>query len=276
MFTLESEKRPKQKDVMRRIVATALRMLAMLYVGLAVYAWFFSESQIFLPHGTFYRDNSETVKLKSSNGHQISAIYLVNPAARFTLLVSHGNAEDLGDDREWLEDLHQSGFSVLAYDYQGYGTSEGKPSEQGSYDDEEAAYNYLIGDRHTPAERIIIFGKSVGAGPAVHLAARKPAAALILQSPFLSAFRVLTRIPLLPFDRFPNLRDIRQVRCPLLVIHGTADSVIPFWHGQKLFTAATGPKTLVAIPGADHNDLGQIAGPRYLDALRSFASGIRE
>jgi abhydrolase domain-containing protein 17 len=241
------------------------------YLGVALYAWFLSDQQIFLPQPSSYRDSPEIVKLRSGNGQQISALYLANPSAVFTLLVSHGNAEDLGDDRPWLEDLRRAGFNVLAYDYQGYGTSQGKPGEKTAYQDESAAYDYLTLTLQTPPERIIILGRSVGSGPAVHLAARRPVAGLILQSPFLSAFRVITAIPLLPFDKFPNYREIVRVRCPLLIIHGTEDRVIGFWHGQKLFALAHEPKRFLAVEGADHNDLNEVAGARYFEALQSFS-----
>src|SRR5262249_3317690 len=123
----------------------------------------------------------------------------------------------------------------------------------------------------TPPERIIILGRSVGSGPAVHLAARRPVAGLILESPFLSAFRVITGIPLLPFDKFPNYREIARVRCPVLIIHGTEDRVIGFWHGQKLFALAHEPKRFFAVEGADHNDLNEVAGARYFEAVQSFS-----
>jgi fermentation-respiration switch protein FrsA (DUF1100 family) len=198
-------------------------------------------------------------------------VYLPNPTARFTLLVSHGNAEDLGDIRDWLDDMRQAGFSVLAYDYQGYGTSKGKPTEQAAYDDESAAYDFLALKLATPPDQIIIFGRSVGTGPAVQLATRRPAAGLVLQSPFLSAFRVLTRAPILPFDRFPNYKRIVHVHCPVLIMHGTSDSVIGIWHGRRLFELANQPKEFVAVPGADHNDVSPAVTRIYNQALVKFA-----
>src|SRR5215813_14862862 len=233
-----------------RAMDVLIRMLyipIVLYLSLAIYALFFSDSAIFPPHPSSYRDTTDILKLKSGNGSMISALYLPNPSAAFTLLVSHGNAEDLGDDREWLEDLRNAGFSVLAYDYQGYGTSQGKPAEKTAYEDEIAAYEYLTHELKTLPEHIIIFGRSVGSGPAVHLAARRPAAALILQSPFVSAFRVLTRIPLLPFDKFPNYKEIGRVHCPVLIIHGSSDRVIDAWHGQELFALANQPKRFYLV-----------------------------
>jgi len=258
------------KSIIKRLVYIPI----VPYVSLAICGLFFADPLIFLPHPSSYRDSAEIIKLRSTKGKRISALYLTNPAAHYTLLVSHGNAEDLGDDREWLNDLVRTGFNVFAYDYQGYGTSEGRPSEQGAYDDENAAYDYLTGQLKTPADRIIIFGRSVGTGPAVHIAARRPAAALILQSPFLSAFRVLTRVPILPFDKFPNYREIVRVHCPVLIIHGSKDEVISFWHGQKLFARANQPKEFYAVQGAGHNDVDLVGGSKYLQTIQSFSSSL--
>jgi fermentation-respiration switch protein FrsA (DUF1100 family) len=245
-----------------------------LYLALAIYAWFFSDRAIFLAQPSSYKDGPEILKLTSANGKVISAVYLPQPSAKFTLLVSHGNAEDLGDDRAWLEDLRRSGFSVFAYDYQGYGTSQGKSTEKTAYDDENTAYDYLTLTLKTPPDRIIILGRSVGTGPAVHLAARRPVAALILQSPFLSAFRVVTRIPILPFDKFSNDKEIGRVHCPLLIVHGTEDEVISIAHGQKLFALAHEPKQFFAVQGAGHNDLNDVGGARYLETLQTFAKSL--
>jgi fermentation-respiration switch protein FrsA (DUF1100 family) len=251
-----------------------LFLIVALYLALLTCGLFFADRMIFLPHASSYKDGPEILKLTTRAGKKISALYLPNPGAKFTLLVSHGNAEDLGDDRFWLEDLRKTGFSVLGYDYEGYGTSDGKPGEQAAYDDESAAYDYLAGTLGIPPDRIIIFGRSVGTGPAVYIAARKPVAGLILQSPFLSAFRVLTRVPLLPFDKFPNYKDIRRVHCPLLIIHGESDTVIAPWHGKRLYQLANEPKRYLPVPRADHNDLEMVAGKTYGDALQEFVASI--
>ena len=256
---------------MRTLAKRMLYLVAGLYLALLILA-FFSDGLIFLPHPSSYKDGPDTLKLTTRTGKKISALYLINPKAKFTLLVSHGNAEDLGDDRFWLEELQRAGFSIFAYDYEGYGTSEGKPGEQAAYDDENAAYDYVTQTLKIATDQIIIYGRSVGSGPAVHVAARKSAAGLILQSPFVSAFRVLTRIPLLPFDKFPNYKDIRNVHCPVLIIHGDSDTVIPPWHGKRLYDLANEPKKFVSIHGADHNDLEMVAGKSYIEALQQFAA----
>ena len=249
-----------------------LFLVVALYLALFLFAAFLSDRVIFQPQPSSYKDGPEILKLTTQGGQRISALHLANPAAKFTLLVSHGNSEDLGDDRFWLQELRTTGFSVFAYDYEGYGTSEGTPSEQALYRDESAAYDYLTTTLGISPANIIIFGRSVGSGPAVYIAARKPAAGLILQSPFVSAFRVLTRIPLLPFDKFPNYKDIGRVPCPVLIIHGESDKVIAPWHGRKLFSLAGEPKKYLSVPRADHNDLELVAGDTYKDALTDFAA----
>ena len=255
-------------------------MVSVLGISVAVYAALFAfglfgSDRLIFPRGpSSYKDTSEFIKLGTANGNKITALYLRNPSATFTLLVSHGNAEDLGDTSDWLEELSNVGFNVFCYDYEGYGTSEGTPSERRVYQDERAAYNYLLTRLKTPPNRVIAFGKSLGSGPAVHLAAREPIAGLILQSAFTSTFRVLTRIAILPFDKFPNYKDIQRVHCPVLVVHGTADRVVAFWHGQELYALAHGPKSCLWVDGADHNDLEEVAGQRYTNALRAFAMSL--
>jgi abhydrolase domain-containing protein 17 len=257
-----------------------LRGLLLVVIGLyliaLVTAAFFSDTIIFQPQQAGYRDHPGIVRLGSSDGAKISATYLPNPEAVFTVLFSHGNAEDIGDDQPLLERIRAAGFAVFAYDYQGYGTSEGRPSERHAYEDEDAAYNFLFQSMHVQPNRMIAFGRSVGSGPACDLASRHPVAGLILESAFTSAFRVMTRIRVLPFDKFDNLRKIKSVHCPVLIIHGTEDSVINIFHGKELFAAANQPKQAVWVEGANHNDVAFIGGTRYSDALTAFATLIQK
>ena len=206
---------------------------------------------------------------------QLSAVYLPNPASIYTILYIHGNAEDLGDIQPVLKQLREIGFGLFAYDYRGYGTSQGKPSERNAYRDIDTVYNYLIQQLGVPAQRIIAYGRSVGGGSAVDLAGRQPLAGLIMESCFTTSFRVVVPIPILPFDKFRNLKKIKQVKCPVLVIHGKADEVIPLFHGQQLFAAAPNPKLFFWVEGASHNDLMWVAGAPYAATLRNFAQLLK-
>ncbi len=251
-----------------RIVLSAV----VLYGALCLLAYLISDRMIFLPPPATYRDDREVIKLRAADGVTISALHLVNPSAAQTLLYSHGNAEDLGDVRPLLARLREAGFSVFAYDYRGYGTSGGRPSEPGVYADIDAAYTYLTVTRHIRPERIIAYGRSIGTGPAVDLAARRPVGGLVVESGMTTAFRVLTRIPLLPFDKFRTIDKIGRVRCPVLVMHGRADDVVPLSHGQALWEAAAEPKRFLWADGAGHNDFWLVAAPQATRALAEFAA----
>lgn len=252
-------------------VKRLVRSILFIYACVCLYVFFTADSKIFLPQPSSYQDTSEIVKLTSADHIQISAVYLPNRASRYAILFSHGNAEDLGDIQPVLEQLHRIGFSVLAYDYRGYGTSQGTPSEHNAYRDIDAAYNYLTQHLGIPPQQIIAYGRSVGAGPTVDLAVRKPIAGLIVESAFTSAFRVVVPFPILPFDKFRNIDKIKKVKCPVLVMHGKADEVVPFQHGQRLFAVAPEPKRYLWIDEAGHNDLMWVAGDRYTATLKEFA-----
>jgi hypothetical protein len=210
----------------------------------------------------------------ASGDQRISAVFLPNPEAKYTLLFSHGNAEDIGNDLPMLELYRQAGFSVFAYDYRGYGTSTGHPSEKGVHEDAIAAYNYLTAQLHVKPERVIAMGRSVGCAPAIYVAAHRKVAGLMAEAPFTTAFRVFTHIPLLPWDKFNNMREIRNVHAPVLIIHGRNDQVIPFWHGERVFSNANNPKQFVPVEGAGHNDVLMVTGRKYLEEMTRFASSL--
>jgi abhydrolase domain-containing protein 17 len=261
-----------EEQLTKRTMATLLWLILFGYVALIVLG-LFSDRLIFQPQQSSYRDSSEILKLRSGD-KQISAIYMPAPDAKYVLLFSHGNAEDIGQNVPWFRQLNEAGFSVFAYDYRGYGTSEGSSSEKTVYQDALASYEYLTGILRVAPDRIISVGRSLGSSAAIEIAYRKPVAGLVLQAPFLTAFRVLTRIPLLPFDRFRNDKKIGLIHVPVLFIHGRKDEVVPFQQGEALFRIANEPKKFVAIDGAGHNDLLMLAGDTYIRELRQFAANL--
>ncbi|NES07675.1 MAG: alpha/beta hydrolase [Okeania sp. SIO2F4] len=255
-------------------VIRLIRSALTIYLLVGFWAFFFSDRLIFLPRPSKYQENQDFVKLESGDKVQITGIYLPLPKAKYTILYSHGNAEDLGAILPRLQDLRDIGFNIFSYDYQGYGTSQGKPSVKGAYQDINAAYEYLTQKLGIPANQIIVYGRSVGGGPSVDLASRQPVAGLVIESSFTTAFRVVTRIPIYPFDKFPSIDKIKNVNCPVLVMHGNADRVIPFSHGQQLFAIANQPKLSFWVDGAGHRNLLEVAGEEYVKVMGEFVKLI--
>jgi abhydrolase domain-containing protein 17 len=244
------------------------------YFLLTTFAMLFADKLIFLPPRPSYHDSDEIIKIKVNDRASIAAVYIPNSKAKYTLLISHGNAEDIGYMSPFLQQLHGHEFSILAYDYEGYGQSSGSATEPHVYQDVAAVYDYAVNTLHIPANRIILYGTSIGAAVSIELSSKKPVAAVIAQSPFLSAYRIVTHFPILLFDKFENIKKITQINCPILIIHGTADTVVPFWHGKKLFELAKPPKYNFWVPDANHNDLIYIASESYWKALNDFIANL--
>lgn len=252
------------------LLSLGLVVPALLYTILFFYAWFFSDALLFKPPRPSYQDTGDLIKLSVDEGTSISARYVPNAQASFTILYSPGQSEDLGDCAEALAQLSTMGASVFAYEYEGYGTSQGVPSEEHAYRDIEAAYDYLTGALGVPPERIIPYGFSMGGGPAVDLASRKPVAGLILESAFASAFRIYLPIRILPFDKFDNLKKIARVPHPVLILHGRRDAVVPVQHAEALFQATRAPKRLVLFDDMGHFGIKWDRTGRYAQALDEF------
>ena len=225
------------------------------------------------------QDEVEDVWLLTADGVKINAFYHHNPSAKQVLLWFHGNAENIGYGLPQLRALATIGVNILAVDYRGYGKSEGKPDEKGVYQDADAAYEYLIQQRHFQPEDIFIYGHSLGGAVAVNLASRRPCGGLIIQSSFTNARAMARRMLMIPLieyaviSRFDSLQSIRHVHAPILIVHGTRDEVVPFKMGQLLFAAAPEPKRFYPIENAGHNDVMEIGGRSYLASLKQFIAG---
>ena len=187
----------------------------------------------------------------------------------------HGNAGNISDRLDNASMLiRRLGVDVVLVDYRGYGASQGDPNEAGLYLDGLAVYD-LVAARGVPPERIVLFGRSLGAAVAVHVALERPAAGLILESPFLSV-RAMARAqyPFLPTrlirTRFDNEAKIGGVTIPTLLLHGERDRVVPYAHGRTLSERASPPTRFFTIEGAGHNDTVSIGGEPYVEAWATF------
>ncbi|MFA6004849.1 MAG: alpha/beta hydrolase, partial [Elusimicrobiota bacterium] len=183
----------------------------------------------------------EDLRLAAEDGTALHAWFVPLEADSPVILFCHGNGGNISFRLDKLLRLRQAGASVLLFDYRGYGRSAGRPSEQGTYQDAQAAYRWLTETRGLPARRIVIHGESLGGAVAMELAGRCPSAGLILESTFTSVIELGRQIfPFLPLNmmirfRYDTLSKISRLDRPLLVMHSPEDDMIPYGMGQKLF-----------------------------------------
>jgi fermentation-respiration switch protein FrsA (DUF1100 family) len=200
-------------------------------------------------------------------------LFTADPQAPY-LLWCHGNAGNISHRLENIALLLEKGINVFIFDYRGYGKSEGTVSEQGFYRDARAAWDCLLKEGPTSSSQVVLFGRSLGCAMAVDLALQAPAAGLILESgfphlgtmaryhyPFVISERFLS-------GRYDALSKITRLKMPVLVVHGTKDSIVPISLGRRLFQAAPDPKSFYEIPGADHNDTYIAGGEAYFQMIR--------
>lgn len=218
----------------------------------------------------------EDVFLQTTDGVKIHGWFVRGENAKATILFFHGNAGNLSDRYDWVRDLSRLPANVFILDYRGYGKSEGSPNEKGIYLDAQAAYRYLTEQQKVDPKTLVLYGKSIGSGPACELASKFPCAGLILQSPFTKVKDMADRlIPPLPLrwvvrTRFDNLEKIQKITVPKLIVHSRNDEVIPFWMGEKLFQASAEPKQFQAFTRAGHNDLISMERPALLKLFGEF------
>ncbi len=219
----------------------------------------------------------EAVTFATSDGLRLGAWFVAGSGQppRPTVVVFSGNAGHREYRVPLAAALRSHGLNVLLTDYRGYGGNPGTSTEEGLADDARAARAYVLGRPDVDPMRVVYFGESLGAAVAVRLAVEYPPAALVLRSPF--ATLTLTgqhHYPMLPVglllrDRYPSIDRAPRITCPVLVIAGTRDSVIPFEHTRRLYDAITAPKTFVEI-AADHNDEALLDGEEMIDAIARF------
>lgn len=219
----------------------------------------------------------EDVTLTTKDGIRITGWFVPSMGATSTLLWFHGNAGNISHRLDNIRKLHdQVHAHIFIIDYRGYGRSQGFVSEEGTYEDADAALAYLQSREDVDANDIVIFGRSLGAAVGVDLATRQKTRALVIESPFTSieamAKTVMPWVPIGAFlhTRYNNLDKIRNLRIPLLVVHGDRDRIVPYEQGRELFEAAPEPKSFYTIAEAGHNDTYLVGGNEYFNAIANF------
>ncbi len=246
--------------------------------------------QLFLYHPAPWEDRDwatlsglplEAVWIPVPGGGRVFGWFVEASRAGAVLLWCHGNAGNIVHRLDNLRELYRLGLSVLLFDYRGYGRSEGRPSEDGLYQDAMAAYDYLVVKRRIRPERIILFGRSLGGAVAGEVAAQRPIAGLILESTFPSVEAVAKLhywgLPMHLFlgARFRLIDRLPDLSVRTLVIHGDRDDIIPLELGQAVFAALKGPKWWWVVSGADHNNVPFVGGARYFERLQEFVRTLR-
>lgn len=221
---------------------------------------------------------AEDVWFPAKDGIRLHGWYFRGESGTATIVYFHGNGGNI-TNVGWLgERLTKRGFSVLLFDYRGYGLSGGATVDEADlYLDGQAAWEFVVNEKKAAPETVVLYGQSLGTAVASETATQCRIGALILESGFSSASSLAeTALPWLPVwlhglgrNRFESAQKLRTVRVPVLISHGDPDPVIPTNEGRALFAAANEPKNLIIVPGAGHNVFGS-AGTAYLDQVEVF------
>jgi fermentation-respiration switch protein FrsA (DUF1100 family) len=231
----------------------------------------------------YHFPDGESVTITTADGERLGGWFLppAQPTAKPwpALLWFHGNGETVAGLASVLREFRPAHAALLAVDFRGYGASTGRPTVANSLQDADAAFAYLGSRPDVDGERIVVYGRSVGTGPAVHVAATHPIAGLVLESAFTS-LRAMARVhyPMVPAflagPGFDNLDAISRVTCPVLFVHGDRDGTIPIAMGRVLAARARQPSEFFIIPGADHNDTYDVGGEEYSRRVRRFVEHV--
>lgn len=268
------------------VVATVLLLLAglalLLYLAAAAALFFRQGSIVFVPSRQLWRTPAdaglpyEEIFLRAADGVRLHGWWVPSPdERRGTVLFLHGNAGNISDRIDTLEMLHGWGFDSLIVDYRGYGKSEGRPSEKGTYRDADAAWRFLIDEKEVNPAEVILFGRSLGAAVAAYLASRVQPGGVVLESGFSSlpdlaaTFYRHFPVRLLARSRYPTIERVGRIRAPVLVAHSAEDDLIPFSHAERIFAAAQEPKFFLEMVGT-HGDCVSATGVSYERAVRGF------
>jgi fermentation-respiration switch protein FrsA (DUF1100 family) len=262
-----------------------LAALALLYLAICLLMVIFQGRFVFFPtrelmatpeqYGLAYRD----VELRTKDGVRLHAWFVPRERARAALLFCHGNAGNIADRLDSLQLFHEMGLAVLIFDYRGYGRSAGRPGETGLYRDARAAWDHLVEQEEFPAERIVVFGRSLGGAVAVQLASLVRPAGLIVESSFTSAAELGARLyPWLPVRQLARIRfdaaaRLHDVHCPQLFVHSLDDEVVPYGLGLRLYRQAHLPKQFLRIRGG-HGDGFLVSGQHYRSGLAAFLASL--
>ncbi len=247
--------------------------------------YIFQSRFVYFPIRTLSTDPSsiglrfEDVYFETKDGVTLHGWFIPHDGARGVILFCHGNAGNISHRLDSIRVFHRLGLDVFIFDYRGYGQSEGKPTERGTYEDAEAAWRYLIEEHQVIPSEVVVFGRSIGGAVGAWLAQNHKPRLLILESTFTSLRDVAaTLYPFFPVKRllrfeYNTAEYLGGVNCPVLIIHSRNDEIMPFSQGQQLFEVAREPRTFLEISGT-HNEGFITSGRHYEEGLDAFISAF--
>ena len=270
-----------------RFTVCLVLVIGALYVlaGIALYA--FQNRLLYVPESVIKTTPAavgmpyEEVALVASDGVRLTGWYMPLADARGTVLFCHGNAGNISYLLDVAAGAHKLGLGCLLFDYRGYGQSDGMPSEEGTYRDAAAAWDYLVAEAGVPPERIVVIGRSLGGPIAAWLAQEKQPAALFLEETFTSIPELGRELyPIFPVGllaryEYPTLEYLKQVQCPVLISHSRGDMFIVFAHGQRLYEAASQPKAFTELRGGHSSAFSEDAAT-YEAGVEAFLTEVLE
>ena len=263
----------------KRRMLSFLAGLAIVYLGVLALLYFNQQKLLYFPDverpETGPDGLLQPIAYRSADGIELSSLYRAPPSdAARVLLHFHGNAGNIGDRIGRILPFADAGMGILLAEYRGFGGNSGSPSEQGFYDDARAAIDFL-GQQGVEPGRMVFYGESLGSGVAVQMATEFGCGALVLEAPYSSVADVaqgrywMFPVKALVRDKFNSTAKIARVRCPIFIMHGTADRVIPIRYGERLYELAPSPKEMKVYPGLGHVGFDEVRGfDAVLDFLR--------
>jgi fermentation-respiration switch protein FrsA (DUF1100 family) len=270
------------------IALTIVGMLVCAYVGVALILYFMQPKFVYEPIKELPFSPAElgldfeNVAFRTADRLRLHGWFIpANNNSEFTVLYCHGNGGNMMYFLDTVNFLNSLGLNCFIFDYRGYGSSQGRPSEDGTYFDVRAAYRWLTKTRGIPHSSVIIFGWSLGGAVAAYLATKVRARALVIEGAFTSYADIGAKYyPYMPVRwaarfRYPTVDYVRKAKCPVLIIHSRDDETVPFEFGLRLYDAANDPKEFVELRGP-HNDAFLFSAETYKKAWLKWLASLKE
>ncbi len=269
---------------MRILISTILTTI-ILYIGIVLYFYFFQSHFVYHPKKNIFNTPDalglefEDIKYTAPGKSTITGWFIPTKNAKYTMLYCHGNAGNIATHLDHIYAISKIGVNIFIFDYQGYGNTAGKPSEENTYQDAETAWAFLIKEKKISPNNIIIYGHSLGGAIASKLATTQPAKGLILEGSFTDIIEIGQELyPYLPikklcYFKYNSKHNLASIKYPVLIIHSKDDEVIPYKHGEMLYKIANNPKSLLKLAGS-HDETYVVSRFKYRNGIAKYLESL--